>query len=208
MAQQQTNNLDDLMRRPYRYFYVDGLVEMGVGGLFFIIGLFLLVMTAAQQATALAWVAGIALVVLIIGGTYGVKWLIGVLKERVTYQRTGYVSYRQQPDRGRWLVVAGALLLAVLMLALPDWGRRMAFVDGTLLAIILGYLGYRASLRRLYVIGGVAFLIGLGASLFTANEILGTTLTFAGTGLALLISGGFALGTYLRDNPPADEAQQ
>lgn len=207
MAQQQTNNLDDLMRRPYRYFYVDGLVEMGVGSLFFIIGLFLLLMDAMQQASALAWVAGIGLVVLTIGGTYGVKWAIGAIKERVTYQRTGYVSYREQPDRGRWLVIAGALLLAVLMLALPDWGRRMAFVEGALLAIILGYLGYRVSLRRLYVIGAVAFLIGLGASYFIVDEIVGSTVTFAGTGLALLLSGGLALGTYLRNNPPADEAQ-
>jgi hypothetical protein len=63
-------------------------------------------------------------------------------------------------------------------------------------------------LKRLYLVAALAAAIGIAAPLAGPNDIINTTLTFGGVGLALGISGGQALIRYLRKNTsPVGDAQ-
>jgi hypothetical protein len=196
------DKISEAMRRPHRYFYEDGLVEIGIGGFFLAIGLLLQILDAGKLNTSLLIVAAIGLLLLAIGSTFLLKKAILGFKERVTYPRTGYVSYkRDDPSKERWLVAGASLALVIALLVLPEKASQMAFVEGALLCIILGSIGYRVGLARFYLLGAAALLIGLAAALFTSGDIPGTTETFAGTGVVLIISGAYALRRYLRKHP-------
>ena len=84
-----TEQMDKIVKETYRYFYVDGLVETAVGLLFALIGMVLAGWAGFEEGSWLLKTAVIILPILIIGGTFGIKWLVGNLKERITYPRTG-----------------------------------------------------------------------------------------------------------------------
>lgn len=203
-----SQEIKKLMQDAYRYFYDDGLVELAIGGLFVIIAAAMLVMKLFVLGTPYAWLMGVILPVLVIGLTFGTKSLLEMLKERLTYRRTGYVRYRDQPSRGRWVVIIGAVALGVIAIVFqPEWSQYMSIYEGGLLAIILVYMGYRVGLVRLYVLATIAALAGIGAAQAGLDDLLGSTVTFGVAGLALMVSGALTLIVYLRRNPPASEQE-
>lgn len=202
-----TDQVDETVRRVQRYLYDDGLIEMGVGILFIVVGLGLIAFVAIQDNTALGVVLIVGLLAITFSGALFTKNALEAVKERVTYPRTGYVSYQSgEKNRGRWLAPVVALLLLVFSLFLPEELTRMSSMIGALLFVILLSLGYRLRIRRFYAIGSIALLAGISVSLLIADEALGVGMTFSVTGLSLLISGGLAFRSYLRRNPKANEA--
>ncbi len=200
------DRLEEVMQRTYRYYYEDGLVELAIGGLFLSIGILLQVWAGAVFGSPLVLVITLGLILLVIGGGVLIKRAVGNLKERVTYPRTGYVSYHQhQPTRGRWLLITVALGYAFLSLVLPDWFSKMALAEGVFLLVVLGYLGYRVGVGRFYLVGFIAVLLGLGAAVLVPEDITGSSLTFGGTGIALLLSGALALRAYLQAHPKENQ---
>ncbi len=196
-------NIDDVMRRTYRYYYEDGLVETAVGTLFFIIGLTLLGWHTIKLNPALGIGMVILSVLLIFGSTLFVQKTIPTLKERFVHPRTGKVVYRQeepQKQSGRWLLYA-VLVVFVVAIFLPEQFNQMALMEGTLLGAIFIYLGHRIHLSRFYWLGGAAILVGVAAVLLFSNDISGSAFTFGSTGLILLVSGLIVLNRYLRRHP-------
>jgi hypothetical protein len=197
-----TNNIDKIARRTYRYFYDDGLVEMALGLLFISVGLWLVIWNGLSSSALSGLFLAVGLPLLIFGGAFIFKRVIKQLKERITYPRTGYVSYRQnQPDRGRWLVIGAALFLASAALLLPDSLNQMPVIVGSLMGIILIYMGYRVEVWRFYLIGGVAVILGFGLAQSGVEEVPALGLLFTGSGIALLASGVITLIVYLRRHP-------
>jgi hypothetical protein len=201
-----SNEIDEVIQRTYRYFYEDGLVELTIGGLFLAIGILLQLWARVAIGSPFVLVLSLSLVLLVIGGGLIIKRLIGSIKERVTYPRTGYVSYHQrQPSKGRWLIIAVALVLVVLSGILPEWFSRMAVFEGLLLLVVLGFLGYRIGVRRFYLVGIIAAILGLCAALLIPEDLFGSSVTFGGTGIALLLSGALALRAFLQEHPEVRE---
>ena len=201
-----TDQVDKAERRVYRYLYDDGLIEIGVGILFIVVGLGLIAFVAIKDNTIMGVTLIAGLLALAIGGALFTKRALEVIKERVTYPKTGYVSYRSdETNRGRWLAPVAAMLLLILSLFLPKELTRISSMIGALMFVIIGSLGYRLRLRRFYAIGSIALLAGASASLLFLDEALGAGVTFSVTGLALLVSGALTLSTYLRRYPMVDE---
>jgi hypothetical protein len=199
------NQIEQIEKRTSRYYYEDGIVELGVGLLFALIGAVLLLIDGTRQGSALALVGWLALMVVTGGGVYGVQWEVRQLKERITYPRTGYVAYPDRPNKGRYVVVASAFALALVVLLLPyEWADKMSLIVGALLLVIHTFIGGRLGLPRMHVVGIIALLVGFLAALFNLGDIPGVAATFGGTGLALMLSGGVALAGYLRANPSAE----
>jgi hypothetical protein len=200
-----TNKIDDVVKQTYRYYYEDGLVEMAVGLLFIATGLVLFAWQGigSSPLVTLLLVAGLPAV--IIAGGFVVRRLVRDVKQRVTYPRTGYVGFRRNElSKSRWLFPAAVLALVVASFFLPEiFGRMQAFV-GALLAVVLAFLGYRLGLRRFYALGMGALFIGVASAVLLADEVLGTALTFAGTGLLLFLSGGLVFLSYLRRHPAVE----
>lgn len=54
-----TNRIDEVMKRPYRYFYEDDLAEIAVGGLFLVIRVLLQAVAAVRTGSLLMIVIGL-----------------------------------------------------------------------------------------------------------------------------------------------------
>ncbi len=200
------DKIGQVMQRTYRYYYDERLVELAIGGLFLSIGILIRVWASMAFGSPLALGITLALFALVIGGGLLVKQAVGRIKERVTYPRTGYVSYRQhQPARGRWLLIGVAAAYVLLIFVLPEWFSKMALAEGVLLLVVLSYMGYRVGEPRFYLVGVTAGLIGLGAALLIPDDLVGSSVTFGGTGIALLLSGVWALRAYLQAHPNGRE---
>jgi hypothetical protein len=196
------NKVDDYVKKTYRYFYDDGLVEIAVGLLLLVVGSILLGWQLVTSSVLRSAILVVVLPALILGGTVMVRRFVAEAKERFTYSRTGYVSYRRgEPANSRWYLIAAMLLLFGIMLLLPEAFSRTQFVVGYFLAAFLGLLGYRLGLRRFYIIGAVGFLIGSASAVMVPEEVEGTGLIIAGAGLLLLLSGAFTFFRYLRQHP-------
>jgi len=199
-------NINEVRKQTHRYFYEDGLVEIGIGSVFLLVNIvFILIPLIPGPLTA---VAILLFPLLTFAGTYAVSKYIGKLKEQFVYPRTGYVAYNREDNRGRKLVIIGALALAILAVVLPDNLSSIALVQGTILAIVLTYLGTRTHLERFYVVAAVSLVCGIGLTLLGVSEINGAAGAFALTGAALIVSGVYGLLTYLRNNPAEDGHNQ
>ncbi|MBN1486942.1 MAG: hypothetical protein JW981_04820, partial [Anaerolineae bacterium] len=98
-------------QRAYRYWYTDGLAEILGGVTFVIVGVLIYIKDLLFQSL-LASVITIAFLLLL---AVGVRILIRVLKERLTYPRTGYVAYRKRKVNTLWIrLVLGLTLGAVV----------------------------------------------------------------------------------------------
>ncbi len=201
-----TDQVDETVRRVHRYLYDDGLIEMGIGILFIVVGLGLIAFVAIQDNTIVGVTLIVGLLALAIGGAIFTKRALEVVKERVTYPRTGYVSYHtEESSRGRWVVLVAPLLLLMLSLFLPKELTRISSMIGALMFVVTCSLGYRLRLRRFYLVGSIALLAGVLASLLFPNEAIGAGVTFSVTGLTLVVSGTLTLSTYLRRHPRVEE---
>ena len=201
-----TEQFDDNIRRVHRYLYDDGLIEIGVGLLFVVVGIGIIAFVAIQENTLMGVLLIASLLALAIGGAVFTKRALESVKERTTYPRTGYVSYRTaEPGRGMWLTIVMVLLVLAVSVFLPEELTRLSTMIGALIFVVIGSLGYRLRIRRFYVIGSIALATGVLASWLFADEAMGAAVTFSIIGLVLIISGGLTLSLYLRRHPVVEE---
>lgn len=197
-----SEDIEQIQKQTFRYYYEDGLAELAVGILFLVIGLNLWLVSAAPQGTPLALAAWIALPILTIGGIFWVQRFVRKLKESQVYPRTGYIAYDTQPNPYRWLIIGIPLLVVVLAIIYNDsWLNRESVMGGILLCLILVSIGVRVNLWRLIGIGFFALILGVTLAYLQISEHIGLAITYAIAGLVLLLSGGAAWRSYLSQNP-------
>jgi hypothetical protein len=197
------------IRRTRRYWYEDGLAEISVGGLFLLIGLVLWAQGAVPEGSAAYSVLAIAFPVVVVGGMLLGRRLIPAAKARLTYPRTGFVTY-PPPSRRRRLVTTGVAIVVAsavgaAALALPQPPiRLLVLLQGLVLGVLLTILGQ--GLPRFFFLGGWSAVLGVGLSRLAVPEETANGLLYGLTSLALLLSGGLVLARYLRQNriPPPD----
>ena len=203
------DRIESVQQRTQRYWYEDGLTEAATGCLFVLVGLLFFVEASAPPGSLLASFSAIGLPVLLVLGFWIGKHAVAFLKERLTYPRTGYVAYRRTPVSRRALTGIVAVVVAALAVQLLRVSQTpvnwIPTLDGVVIGIFLLYMGYKLGLVRFYALAVVSALIGLSAALGGLDETMGSAAYFAGMGVALLVSGGLTLWSYLsQTQPPAE----
>jgi hypothetical protein len=203
--------IDQAARRARRYWYVDGLNEIAFGGLCALLGIYFQIQGALQIPSLLRQMLEAGFVLLIIAGVLMLNKLVNLLKERITYPRSGYVSYRRPNTIRRiatgLLAAAIASVLSALLMLAPvglDW---MAGLTGLALAAVWLFIAWRLQLSRFLVLS----LVSLGGGIFLAvtelDGIAGIAAIYILDGAALLASGGLTFWAYLRATQPANETE-
>ncbi|MBK8988281.1 MAG: hypothetical protein IPM39_19810 [Chloroflexi bacterium] len=199
--------VEEYVKHTYRYFYEDGLVEIAVGLLMVVVGAALFSWQYVASSLFRVMILVVILPASIIGGMFLVRRFVHKAKERVTYVRTGYVSFREgEPTGSRLFPLLSALVLLVAVFFLPEVFSRLQFAIGYFLVVFLSYLGFRLGVRRFYGVGILAFLMGIASTIIFASEIEGAGLTITGAGVFILLSGVLTFFHYLRQHPePGNE---
>jgi hypothetical protein len=208
-----TNDIDKVIQRTHRYWYEDGLNEIATGCMFVLCGLFLFMMYSVPLGSLLAPVLAVGFVILVAFGGLAISRAVKAVKNRVTYPRTGYVSYRRPESNRRRRLILGGLGIALSMLCIVlskvhalAWLVSMPMVEGFIVGGIVLYLGYKLGLARFYVLAFLSALVGVIVALNGFDDALGSAAYFGEMGLVLTASGLFTLRTYLsQTQPPVEE---
>jgi hypothetical protein len=206
------NDIDKVIQRTHRYWYEDGLPEIAAGCMFVACGLFLFMMYSVPPGSPLAPILAIGFVILVAFGGLFVSRAVKAVKNRVTYPRTGYVSYRRPESNRRRRIIAASLGLGIGMLGIilsiagaPTWLMSMPMVQGLIIGAGLLYIGRRLGLTRFYGLAPLSVLIGVGVALNGFEDALGSAAYFGEMGFVLMASGLRALRTHLSRSQPAEE---
>lgn len=211
------SNLSEVEQRVKRYWYTDGIGELIGGGMFILLGIYFAAQEYLGENSMISGLLQGSLVILLIGGMALGRWLIKVLKSRLTYPRTGYVEYHADPqgsNRRRIIValVAGMVTAFSLVFVneLTSYLNLTLALTGLLVGAILIFLQGRGSgLERFYVLGGMSIALGVALSLSGLPEGYSLGLFYGLMGIAYLFSGGLTLRRYLQENPlPVEEEHE
>ena len=202
-----TEDLKHSQLRTVQYFFVDGSFEVGFGFLCLILAVFFYTETRVE-----GWVSGLvdgSLVLVMIGGAWLINRLIKQIKERITWPRSGYITYTRPEGRRRtWRIVLGMLgggLVAVAATVFTSTSNLhiavIPLLSGCLLGLVMVFLGWRASILRFYLLGLVSAFLGLALAYSRWPDSTPLAGYYFFFGLVLLLSGICALRSYLRRNP-------
>lgn len=201
----QPPDLDDLARRPLRYWNVDGLPELMVGLLWIAWGGAWLIGQRIPPGSP--WnVYWLVMPPTLAASGFAVMWATRRLKERLTFPRTGYVEWKE-PGRGARLGAAAVAIAAALALAvmiLTGNMRQMEQMATPVLSVILSLSFVVASLKQraphYLALAGVAVALGLALGAIQGGwESMNWM--FLGLGAACALVGGLRLALFLRQHP-------
>lgn len=203
------DSTDRIAQRTFRYWYDDGLVELVGAALFALLALFFYLQAVAPKGPV-AGFSALILPILVVAGTLGAKRIVRAAKERFTYPRTGFVSYRQ-PSRARrgWSAALAALLGALIAAWVLRSGvsfNLLLLVQGGIFAVGFAVPGWRFGLRRFLGLAALAVLAGTFVSRTGWGMERSDAAFFGALALGLLVSGGLTLWSYLRHTQPPAEA--
>ncbi len=200
------SQIEDYRKRPGRYQNIDGTLEMYMGCMFLGFALLGSLETPAFKQhpwPGMLWFYGILLSVLGLAW-----WATRIIKNRITYRRTGYVAYRCAKKTRAWTIalsmVIGAVVAAGFAL-LVRWGLRHNAAD----------------LTRLLMVGAVVATYGLFVTFMSPEHRWKLWLvalmaisawkleTFQSLvfGLTWLASGLITLFLYIRRTRPAEQIE-
>jgi len=197
-------SLDQLTKRPIQYWFEDGIGELVTGGLFLLIGFYLILQSMLTQSF---WRAAVSIlsVFFISGGVILGRMLIAKLKGRLVYPRTGYVSYPRHPSKQKLAVTLGtviAVAMLVIMLGnLDSTFNWTTLVIGAICGGLILFQAYQTGLYRLYIEAVLAILIGATLGSLFPDSMLSSGLFFVIYGLVMMFAGGCALRSYFQKAP-------
>jgi peptidoglycan/LPS O-acetylase OafA/YrhL len=198
-------NLDDLARRPVRYWNVDGLPDLMMGLLWIVWGGAWLIGQRIPQDSSwnLYW---LVVPPALAASGFAISWATRRLKERLTFPRTGYVEVKE-PSRAARVSAAAVAITAALALAvmvLTSDMRQVEQMATPVLSVILGLSFVVVSLKQraphYLAFAGVAVALGLSLSAIEGGwESMNWM--FLGLGVACALVGGLRLTLFLRQHP-------
>ena len=207
------NELDEKQLRARQYWYVDGTYEFNMAGIFLLLtGYFLLL--AKFEGTKFGAFLSVIMVLVFLGGIFGVSWLIRQLKNRVTFPRTGYVAYQRENKEKRkkrlvWVGGFSGILSVLIIMAINNASTPLNWIPGftgAMMAIASIIFGVRMRIVRFYWIAALSMVIGLATMIIPTDLTIGLAIYYGVMGMIMLVIGGFVLSTYLRSTTPPEES--
>jgi hypothetical protein len=210
-----SDELKKSQQRAIQYFYSDGTFEFALGLLSLLLAVYFYL-----EAHVQGWLSTIveaSLVLVMISGAVLINRLIKRLKERLTWPRTGYVSYQRKKGVQRgWgfaigLVIGGvvAMVTTVLVMTQDLKIAVMPLLSGLLFGILLAILGWRASIPRFYLLALLSAVLGVALAYSRLENTVSLIAYYASITVVLLFTGTCVLRTFLRQNPmPKDSPDE
>ena len=146
---------------------------------------------------------------------WGGKRIDKALKERITYPRTGFITFKPRTCNYKsilailvLLIFAGILGGVVGVLATQpnqqEIGGIVPITHGIVCAIVFTYAAKRIEVKRLYYLAVFSLGIGLVIGALGVGVVLGLSFFYLSIGLALIVTGSVALVRFLRSHEPVD----
>jgi len=208
-------DIEKIEKRTIQSFYEDGLTEIAMGLIFLILGGYFFATTVVPEGSALGAVLTGLFVLIIVSAAFLVNRFLRFFKRRITYPRTGYVTFKKKepsPKRRVATAVVAAIIgagLAALYGLSPSVKLLIPAINGLLFAVAALLFANKVGLLRFYILAAAAAVIGLGITGAGIGDAKGISLFYLVFGAAVVVSGAAALIAYLRRFPrPAGDAAE
>lgn len=203
--------IESIIRNTRKYWYIDGLSEIAGGLIIFSAGLTYWLVSTLENTGIKAILLMVAQPAVIIIGSLIAQRILPKIKERLTYPRTGYLTFRKPPrnrrfKRALFIGLIGGLvgaLVTMISSTLPD--SYLPLLSSVFLLIFSIYIAYQTAVPRFYLVGLLMVLLGAAISFLPFENALPYTLFFCGIGIIWIISGVITLILYLRKTSPQTE---
>ena len=206
------NNIHQVMQRTRQYWLSDGLVELSVGLLFLVLGIYFFLQSTLPDDSLLLVALQVGFGLLLFGAILLSRYLVNKFKTRLTTPRTGYVSYKGATRKQRLfsiiIVSVIAVLNAALFLATPISLKWVPAITGLVVGSLWLISAARVGILRFYLQSILAYLLGILLSFSSMEIFLSLALFYGIIGGVLILSGGWTLVHYLRNNPPPGNISQ
>ncbi|MDE3089297.1 MAG: hypothetical protein KGJ80_07915 [Chloroflexota bacterium] len=193
-------NIERLMRQTRAYEYSDGFIEIALGILFLLVGMFIYAFRDAPSETG---IIGAVVLAIVIAAS---NWVIWRIRQRFTWKRTGYVALNHAISVPfRVARVAIALAIGVALNILLRIATGVAIWNPLVLAVcfLVFFVSewQRVGQTRWLVLAFSAVLVALAIAVlpFTRETAFLAMTTYIGLGM--LVCGIYALIRYFRTEP-------
>ena len=208
-------NTENTLNRAYAHWLEDGIFEIGGGILLVGVGTLRAIIHFAEAKTPAYYWLSAGLLVFMIGVTWGGTYVSKILKARITYPRTGYITFRPRTYNVKTIlaivavfIITGVLGGIVGVLATQpnqqEIGGIVPIAQGIVGAIVFTYAAQRIEEKRFYYLAVFSLGIGLAIGAVGVGVVLGLSFFYLSIGLAIVVSGCVAMVKYLRSHEPVD----
>jgi hypothetical protein len=200
-------DIEKIEKRTVQSFYEDGGFEIALGLVFLLLGAYFYATTVVPEGSPRGAILTGLFVLVIVSAGFLVSRFLRFLKRRITYPRTGYVTFKKKehsPKRRVATAVVGGIIgagLGALYTHSPSIKLLLPAVNGLLFAVTHLFFANKVGLVRFFVLAAASAVIGVAITAAGIGDLEGLGLFYLLFGAALLISGLAALIVYLRRNP-------
>ena len=195
------DQIEQTILRTRRYWNIDGLPEFGFGLLCLLLAAYFMVQSSLESDSLLYQMLNILFILIIVGGSLISNRLVGYLKRKYTYPRTGYVSYRQPPRYRRLALGLISGLIASLLVVILYFTEIRNFwipvVTAVAVAVVFTYVAHQGYAPRYYFLALCSLAFGAIAALAGLRDLLGLALYYGGMGLVQVASGAIVFRNFL-----------
>jgi hypothetical protein len=206
--------MNDPLRRAeaqvQRFWNIDGLHEIAIALLFGLTAVWVWGSDLSDLPRAWKSFFSVTFPVVICGGMYAEKAIVTRIRQRLTFPRTGFVTFRR-PSRRQQIVTGclGAVVAAGVAFAatrgpIPDFSRWLVAIVGLFMGGILWSLAWRAQIRRFYALGLACAAAGIAISWAGASLSEQLVLFWIVVAVATLISGTATLWRFVHTPHPVE----
>jgi MFS family permease len=208
-------NTENTLNRAYAHWLKDGFYEIGVGILLAGVGTLRAIIHFVDAGSIAYYWLSAGLLVFMIGVAWGGKRIDKALKERITYPRTGFITFKPRNHNYKSIlailflfIFAGVLGGVVGVLAIQpnqqEIGGIVPITQGIVGALAFTFAAQRTEVKRFYYLAVFSLGIGLVIGSLGVGVVLGLSLFYLSIGLALIVTGCLALAHFLRSHEPVD----
>ncbi len=203
---------EKIEKRPIRYMYEDGLLELSIGAVGIFLGGYFWVRVRIPLGSnwLLAWALGLIPLLLIV--ILFLDLAVKAVRNKLTYPRTGFVSYRKPASGRKRKVISGlitftwSLIFIFLRSDAPPGTRAISWIPlltGLFFAGTSIWIGIKTSVPRFYFMAAISALAGIVLSVTVIEENAAFGFYWGILGLSFCLSGVFALLRYIHRHPAA-----
>jgi hypothetical protein len=199
------DDINHTVQRTRQYWFIDGLAELSVGGLFILLGVYFFIQAILPAGSLALLIFQLSFVFILFGMIFISRYLLNKLKSRITFPRTGYVSYKKASKKQKLLSASLAILIAslpiILFFTTPLSVNWIPVFTGLLVGTIWLISALRIGLLRLYLQALLSLIMGVLISLANLDTYPSLAIYYGVMGTVLAMSGGIILAKYLSQHP-------
>lgn len=199
-------DIEKIEKRTIQSFYEDGLAEIALGLIVLLLGGYFFAKEVLPGNSSFRAVLDVSFVLIIVLAFLANR-ILRFFKRRITYPRTGYVTFKKKelsPRRRVATAVVAAIIsasLAALYGLSPSFKALYPAVNGLLFGVAGLLFANKVGLMRFYVLAASSAVIGVAVTAAGIGDIKGIFLYYVFIGAAVIVSGLAALLVYLHRSP-------